>query len=80
MFTVNAVAIAPNHKWLLSGSRDKSFKVWNTKDLKLVKVVDNTKEAFHMNSVNAVLWPQNELMITASDDRTIRLWKWSDSR
>ncbi len=79
LFTVNSLAVSPDQKWLLSGSRDKSFKLWRGEDLKLQKVVDVTKESYHMNSVNKVLWPKSDLLVTASDDRTIRLWKWSDS-
>lgn len=79
LFTVNSLALSPNQNRFLSGSRDKSFKVWSADGLKLQKVVDQTKDAYHMNSVNKVLWPKSDLFITASDDRTIRLWKWSDS-
>ena len=54
---------------------DKSIKVWDTTELKLLKVIDKARHAGHGTSVNKLLWTSfNDQLISASDDRTLSVW------
>ena len=58
-----------------SVSMDKSIKIWQVPELKLLKVIDKARHAGHGTSVNRSLWFENEgLLVTCSDDRLISVW------
>ncbi len=68
-FTVNDLNISKNGKRLISSSRDKTVRIWNTKTKKPILVDWNEK---HVNSVNSLLLDEsNQNIISCSDDRTI---------
>jgi WD40 repeat protein len=49
--------------------------VWDTKELKLLKVIDRARHGGHRTSVNKLLWTSyNDQLLSASDDRTISVW------
>ncbi|MGB1242818.1 MAG: WD40 repeat domain-containing protein [Chitinophagales bacterium] len=78
LFTINALTTNTNQKWMATGSRDKSIKIWDTKSLKLLKVIDPLKPNMnaHKHSVNTLLWSSfNDYLISGSDDKTIKIWK-----
>jgi WD40 repeat protein len=52
---------------------DKSIKVWDLEDLKLLKVIDKARHAGHGTSVNKLFWTTDQLF-SASDDRSISAW------
>jgi WD40 repeat protein len=52
---------------------DKSIKVWDLEELKLLKVIDKARHAGHGTSVNKLLWTPGQLL-SASDDRSISAW------
>jgi WD40 repeat protein len=54
---------------------DKSIKVWDTAQLKLLKVIDRARHTGHGTSVNKLLWmPFHNYLASASDDRSISIW------
>jgi len=54
---------------------DKTLKIWDAENLKLLRVLDKTRHAGHGHSVNQVLWlGKRELLLSCSDDRTISAW------
>ncbi len=76
LFAINHMAFSPSGEHFVTGSMDKSIKVWDTKTLKLLKVIDKSRHAGHGTSVNKLLWTSfNDQLVSASDDRTLSVWK-----
>jgi WD40 repeat protein len=76
MYAINYIDFSPDGKHFVTCSMDKSIKVWDVGQLKLLKVIDRARHAGHGTSVNKVLWiPYQDLVISASDDRTVSVWK-----
>ncbi len=66
---VTGVAVSPDGELLVSGSRDRTLKLWR-KDGTLVKTVTG-----HSGWVNSVRFsPDGQTLATTSEDKTIRLW------
>lgn len=75
LMTVNALAVHPSGDYLATASRDKTIKIWRTDNLRLLKVCEVVRDRGHVNSVNALLWLDDETLITAGDDRRVLEWK-----
>jgi len=73
LYTIQTLAFSPDRRLLLSGSLDKSIRVWST-DLDLKKVVNKEKQDAHTNAVNKVLWIDANHFISCGDDRAIMLF------
>jgi WD40 repeat protein len=66
---VYSISFSSNDQMLASGS-ELGINVWNIVDGKLIKEING-----HSNSVNSVSFNQkNNLIISASDDKTVRIW------
>ncbi len=68
--SVTALAMTPDGKLVISGSDDKTLKVWS---------LETGTELFtlngHSKSVNAVVvTPDSKLVISGSDDKTLKVW------
>jgi len=74
LFTINALAMDPGGRWLASASRDKTVKLWSTRDFRLLKVLERPRFEGHARSVNALIWHKG-LLVSASDDRTVKIWE-----
>jgi WD40 repeat protein len=75
MFAINSISVSPDHRFFVSGSMDKSIKVWELDSMKLLKVIDKSRHAGHATSVNKVLWTDfNNQVLSASDDKKISIW------
>lgn len=66
---VYAIVFHPKGHVFVTGSRDKEIKVWDAETLDFLCVGGHTR------SVNALHFLKNGLLLSASDDGTIRLWK-----
>ncbi|MBS9386976.1 MAG: hypothetical protein HEQ24_23325 [Dolichospermum sp. BR01] len=69
-YPVNAIALTPDGKTVISGSRDNTIKIWDlgTGQQKLTL-------KGHSNSVNAIaLTPDGKTVISGSWDKTIKIW------
>jgi WD40 repeat protein len=75
MFTINDIVYSPSGKLLATCSMDKSIKLWDAETLKLLKVLDKARHAGHGTSVNRLHWLSEESLVSASDDRSLSLWK-----
>lgn len=70
---INSLAFAPNGRALVSGSQDKTAKVWRLEDGSLLGTLKG-----HKRGVWAVRCsPIEQVIATASADQTIRLWSAS---
>ncbi len=75
MFAINHLDFSPDKKHFVTCSLDKTIKVWDANDLKLLKVIDRARHGGHWSSVNKALWtPHQNQLLTASDDRSIAVW------
>lgn len=73
---INHIAYAPGESGLMvSVSMDKTIKIWETKNLQLLKVIDKPRNDGHINSVNKILWINQDTLITGADDKQIMMWK-----
>lgn len=75
MFAINHVAFSPDGQLFATASMDKSIKIWDAETYRLLRVVDRARHAGHGTSVNKLLWADSDQLISASDDRTISVWK-----
>jgi len=67
---VQAIAITPNGKILVSGGGDTVIKLW---DLGTGKVVESWSD--HADAVNAIaLSPDGKRLISCSADKTVKVW------
>ena len=75
LYAINHIEFSPDGKHFVTCSMDKSIKVWDTEELKLLKVIDKARHAGHGTSVNKLLWTSHHhQLVSASDDRTISVW------
>lgn len=75
LYTINHLAFSEDGKYFVTCSMDKSIKLWNAQNFKLLKVLDKHRHAGHGNSVNKLLWMKyQDLLVSCSDDRTISVW------
>ncbi len=68
--SVNCVAISPDGQTLVSGSHDKTIKLWNLHNGELKRTLEG-----HSHSVNCVaISPDGQTLVSGSYDKTIKLW------
>ena len=65
-----SVAVSPDGKYLASGSRDRSVKIWNAKSGQC-----NQTFCEHSDDVWSICWsPDGNYLASGSDDKTIKIW------
>ena len=75
LYAINHIEFSPNGQLFVTCSMDKSIKVWDAQELKLLKVIDKARYAGHGTSVNKLFWSSyNQQLASCSDDRTITIW------
>ncbi len=74
--SVNAVAITPDGKRVVSASSDNTLKVWEPETGTLLRTLEG-----HAGSVNAVaITPDGKRAVSASSDTTLKVWELGDRR
>ena len=75
LFAINDIKFSPNGKYFASCIMDKSIKIWDAEEFKLLKVIDKSRHAGHGTSINKLWWSEYEnLLVSASDDKRISIW------
>ncbi len=76
LYAINYLYFKADGKYIISCSMDKTIKVWDAEDKKLLKVIDKARNAGHGTSINKVIWSTYQSqVISISDDRTISIWQ-----
>ena len=76
LFAINHLAFSPDGEHFLTCSMDKTIKIWSSADLSLLRVLDRTRHAGHGNSINRLLWLNDDTFVSAGDDRMLSVWKF----
>uniref|UniRef100_A0A1X7VHF9 U3 small nucleolar RNA-associated protein 13 C-terminal domain-containing protein n=1 Tax=Amphimedon queenslandica TaxID=400682 RepID=A0A1X7VHF9_AMPQE len=71
---INSIDVSPNNKLIVTGSHDKTAKIWSVADGKLMGTLKG-----HRRGVWSVQFsPVDQCVLTSSSDNTLRLWSVSD--
>lgn len=74
-------ALSPDGRYLSSGSRDKTIKLWKADDLGFVQKLSREGEYGHQYSVNRLFWERSSgILASAGDDRAIFLWTLEEAQ
>lgn len=75
LFAINDLKFSPDGKYFATCSMDKSIKIWDARQYKLLKVIDKARYAGHGTSINKLWWSEYEnLLVSVSDDTRISVW------
>ncbi|KAL7933498.1 WD40-repeat-containing domain protein [Trichoderma chlorosporum] len=68
--SVNSVAFSADHQHIVSGSTDKTIKIWDIATGACIQTLDG-----HTGSVNSVAFlPDSRQIVSGSSDKTIKIW------
>jgi WD40 repeat protein len=68
--TVRSIAFSPDGSTLVSGSVDKTVRIWDVPNGRLIRTIDA-----HSDNVNAVAYsPDGRLVASGSSDQSVKLW------
>lgn len=74
-YTINSIVNLDSYHLIITGSRDRSIRIWDEVTLELLKEISMTKYRAHTHSVNYLLWMEKEkVLLSASDDKTVKSW------
>ncbi|MFX0040138.1 MAG: NosD domain-containing protein [Promethearchaeota archaeon] len=67
---ISSIAISPDNKYIISGSKDTTIKIWERDTGKLLRSLRGHKK--YINSV--VVSPDGKYIISGSNDKTVKVW------
>ena len=73
---VRAVAVSPDGRFIVSGSDDRTVKVWEAESGRLLRSLEG-----HTDDVNAVaVSPDGRFIVSGSGDHTVKVWEAESRR
>lgn len=76
-FAIYDILALQEGKLLVTASRDKNIKLWQSQDLEFIKRLD-FKQGGHRHSVNALSKVDENRFVSVSDDKRILIWSISE--
>jgi hypothetical protein len=73
-YAIYKIGFSPDKKIFATASRDKTLKIWDAAANQIIQRIEQTSDG-HLNSVNTLLWMDDNTLISAGDDRSINIWK-----
>lgn len=75
LFGIHDICLHPEKPILASASMDKTIKIWDAENLRLLRVLDRGRHGGHSHSVNQLCWlADSDLLLSCSDDRSVLAW------
>ena len=68
---ISSLAIDPNGQYLVSGSEDKTIKVWHRESGELRQTLFGHEQTVR----TLVIHPNGQTIVSGSDDKTIKFWR-----
>ena len=72
-YAIYKISFSPDKKVFATASRDKILKIWDANTNQVIQRIEHSNDG-HSNSVNTLLWMDNNTLISAGDDRSINVW------
>ena len=73
---VEAIAVSPNGKWLVSGSKDGKMRIYDSVSANLLRTWDA-----HTEYISTIAFsPNSETVASGSLDKTIKMWRVPDGQ
>ena len=66
---IRSIAVSPNNQRVVSGSNDKTVKIWDSESGSLIHTL-----AGHTGWVNSVAVIDNQRVVSGSRDKTVKIW------
>ncbi len=68
---MRSVSLSPDNKYIVSGSSDKTVRVWEIATGKTFKKLEG-----HADAVKSVMWSRDvNYIVSGSSDATVRVWE-----
>jgi WD40 repeat protein len=74
--SVNAVAVTPDGKYVVSGSSDRTVKIWELENGRLA----HTFEGHTREVIGVVASPDRKHVVSKSEDETVKVWELDSGR
>lgn len=76
LFSIYSIAFHPELPYFATASRDKSIKIWDSENFGLRKTLSVEKGyEMHRLSINKILWDKQNRLISAGDDKLVKVWE-----
>jgi WD40 repeat protein len=73
-YAIYKISFSPNKNLFATASRDKTLKIWDATANQILQRIEQASDG-HLNSVNTLLWMDDNTLVSAGDDRSINIWK-----